>query len=108
MDPRIPTAIIVIVGVPATVIGYIVLVEQLLKLASDRVRARLRPWLWVLPALLLLGFFLVYPTIATAIRSLQNNAINNPAFIGLNNYIYFFTNAGTLEAFRNSIIWLVL
>ncbi|HEY2887539.1 MAG TPA: sugar ABC transporter permease [Candidatus Limnocylindrales bacterium] len=107
MDPRIPTAIIVIIGVPATVIGYVLLVEQLLKAAPDRLRARLRPWLWVLPALVLLGFFLVYPTIATAIRSLQNNAINDPKFIGLNNYVFFFTNPTTLEAFRNSIIWLV-
>jgi alpha-glucoside transport system permease protein len=107
MDPRIPTAIIVIVGVPATVIGYVLLVEQLLKVAPDRLRARLRPWLWVLPALVLLGFFLVYPTIATAVRSLQNSAINNPKFIGLDNYQFFFTNPTTLEAFRNSIIWLV-
>jgi alpha-glucoside transport system permease protein len=108
MDPRIPTAIIVIIGVPAVVIGYVLLVEQLLKAAPDRVRAGLRPWLWVLPALVLLGFFLVYPTIATAVRSLQNNAINDPKFVGLNNYVYFFTSSTTLEAFRNSIIWLVL
>jgi alpha-glucoside transport system permease protein len=107
MDARIPTALIVIVGVPAIVVGYILLVEQLLKLAADRVRERLRPWLWILPALLLLGFFLVYPTIATAIRSLQNKAINNPQFIGLDNYTYFFSSGTTLEALRNSFIWLV-
>ena len=108
MDPRIPTALIVIVGVPATVIGYVLLVEQLLKLAPDRLRDRLRPWLWIAPALALLGFFLVYPTIATAIRSLQNNSIIDPTFIGLNNYAFFFSNGETLESFRNSIIWLVL
>jgi alpha-glucoside transport system permease protein len=108
MDARIPTALIVIVGVPATVIGYILLVEQLLKLVADRLRERIRPWLWVLPALLLLGFFLVYPTIATAVRSFQNNAINDPKFIGLNNYTFFFSNGDTLVAFRNSIVWLVL
>jgi alpha-glucoside transport system permease protein len=107
MDARIPTALIVIVGVPATVIGYILLVEQLLKLAADRVRERLRPWLWILPALLLLGFFLVYPTIATAVRSLQNKSIVNPQFIGLDNYAYFFSSDATLVALRNSFIWLV-
>jgi alpha-glucoside transport system permease protein len=108
MDPRIPTAIIVIVGVPATVIGYILLVEQLLKLAGDRIRARLRPWLWILPALLLLGFFLVYPTIATAVRSFQNKSVVNPQFIGFDNYAYFFSSGTTLVALRNSFIWLVL
>jgi alpha-glucoside transport system permease protein len=97
----------VIVGVPAVVIGYILFVEQLLKLVADRVRERLRPWLWILPALLLLGFFLIYPTIATAIRSLQNKSILNPQFIGFDNYIYFFTSDATLVALRNSFIWLV-
>jgi alpha-glucoside transport system permease protein len=101
------TALIAIVGVPATLIGYILLVEWGLRLAPERRQAAIRPWLWILPAVLLLGFFLVFPTIATAIRSLQDKtAAAN--FIGLANYEYFFTFPGTLLALRNSAIWLVL
>jgi alpha-glucoside transport system permease protein len=108
MDSRIVTALIVVVGVPATLFGYIVVVERLLRFLPDRQQPRLRPWLWLLPALALLGLFLVYPTIATAVRSLQDKNIANPQFIGLANYQYFFSTGDTLVALRNNIIWLVL
>ena len=107
MDQRIVTAIVAVVGVPAVLIGYILLVEWLLRLAPERRQARIRPWLWILPALLLLGFFLVYPTIATAVRSFQDKTAA-ARFIGLANYQYFFSDANTLVALRNSFIWLVL
>jgi alpha-glucoside transport system permease protein len=106
MDPRLVTAIVVVVGVPATVIGYIIVIEQLLRLAPNVWRPRLRPWLWLLPALLFLTVFLVYPTINTVILSFQDKFSRN--FVGLLNYQYFFTTGDTLVALRNNAIWLVL
>ena len=107
MDSRIITAVMVVIGVPAALLGYIWLVERIVGLAPERRQARLRPWLWILPALFLLGFFLVYPTIATVIRSFQDkSAAAN--FIGFANYQFFFSAADTLVALRNSFIWLVL
>lgn len=106
MDPRLPTAVIVLVGVPAVLIGYIWLTEQVLRLLGERIRPRLRPWLWLAPALAFLAVFLVYPTIGTFIRSLQNKA--GTAFIGLDNYTWFFANDASLIALRNSLIWLVV
>jgi alpha-glucoside transport system permease protein len=108
MDSRLLTAIIVVVAVPATLIGYIVVVERALRFLPERLQPRLRPWLWLLPALALLFLFLVYPTIATAIRSFQDKNINDPQFIGLANYQYFFSTGDTLVALRNNVIWLVL
>lgn len=108
MDSRLITAIVVIVAVPATLIGYIVVVERALRFLPERLQPRLRPWLWLLPALALLGLFLVYPTIATAIRSFQDKNVLAPQFIGLTNYQYFFSTGDTLVALRNNVIWLVL
>jgi alpha-glucoside transport system permease protein len=59
MDPRLGTAVIVLVGVPAVLIGYIWLTEKLLKVFGERIRPRLRPWLWLAPALAFLTVFLV-------------------------------------------------
>jgi alpha-glucoside transport system permease protein len=58
------------------------------------------------PALAFLGVFLVYPTIATIIRSFQNR--RGDAFIGLDNFVWFFTRNDTLIALRNNAIWVVL
>jgi alpha-glucoside transport system permease protein len=106
MDPRLITAVIVIVGVPATVIGYVFLIEQVLKLIPSRRQDSIRPWLWLLPALLFLFVFLVYPTLNTVVLSFMDKASKN--FVGLNNYNYFITNQDTLISLRNNVIWLVL
>src|SRR6476661_9804506 len=106
MDSRIITALLVVVAVPAVLVGYILLTERIVAAAPERRQASLRPWLWAAPALLLLFAFLVLPTIGTAVNSFFNKTGKN--FIGLDNYIYFFTSEATLTALRNSFIWLVL
>ncbi len=106
MDPRLVTAIIVVVGVPAVLFGYIILTEQILRPVPDRRRATLRPWLWLLPALAFLAVFLIYPTIGTIIHSFQNTA--GTKFVGLDNYVYFFTSPTTLGALKNNVLWVIL
>jgi alpha-glucoside transport system permease protein len=106
MDDRIITVLLVIIGVPAVLVGYILLTERIVALVPERRQASLRPWLWALPALLLVFAFLVLPTLTTAVASFFNKTGKN--FIGLDNYVYFFTSDATLVALRNSFIWLIL
>ena len=106
MDPRLTTALAVVVGVPAVLFGYIILTEQILRPIPDRRRGTLRPWLWLLPALLFLAVFLIYPTIGTIIHSFQNTA--GTKFVGLDNYVYFFTSPSTLGALKNNVLWVIL
>jgi alpha-glucoside transport system permease protein len=63
-------------------------------------------WLYVSPALLFLGVFLVYPVVNTVYLSFLNR--NFTEFVGLSNYIYLFTSSDTLTVFRNNLLWLVL
>ncbi|MEW5989861.1 MAG: sugar ABC transporter permease [Chloroflexota bacterium] len=100
------TAAIVVVGVPAVLVGYVVLAERLLGLFEERRRGRIRPWIWIAPAVLFLVVFLVYPTFNTIILSFQDRA--GQAFVGFANYQYFFTNSDTLVSLRNTILWVVL
>ena len=65
MDERTITALMVVIGVPAVLFGYIVITEQLIRLTPGRWQARLRPWVWLAPAIAFLVVFLVYPTIYT-------------------------------------------
>ena len=85
MDPRLGTAIVVVFGVPAALLGYIYATELALRLVPERMKPRIRPWLWLFPALAFLFVFLVYPTIGTIVRSFQNRA--GTAFSGLDNYV---------------------
>ena len=107
MDDRIVTAALVVFGVPAALVGYIVGTEFLLGVArlNERSRARVRPWLWVAPAVALLTIFLVYPTIDTIRLSLFDRT--SQAFVGLENYVYVFTNSTPLTALRNNALWVV-
>jgi alpha-glucoside transport system permease protein len=105
MDDRLFTAAVVVVGVPAVLVGYILLTERILGLVPERQQGRVRPWLWLAPAAAFLIVFLIYPTINTLILSFQDRFSRN--FIGLANYQYFFTNSGTLESLRNSVLWVV-
>ena len=50
MDPRLFTAVIVVVGVPAALVGYIYATELGLRLAPATWRDRIRPWFWLAPA----------------------------------------------------------
>jgi len=106
MDPRLTTALIVVVGVPAVLIGYIVSTEQALRVFPQRLQPRVRPWLWLFPALAFLFVFLIYPTIGTAVRSLEDQVGNK--FVGLANYAWFLGDSGTLGALKNNVIWVVL
>jgi alpha-glucoside transport system permease protein len=79
---------------------------------SRRQRARstgrksYRHWLWLVPALVFIVIFLVYPVVDTVILSFRN--ADSTAYVGLNNYLYVFTNTATQHALLNNALWLSL
>ena len=107
MDSRLITAIEVVVGVPAILVAYIWGTERVVTLVPERWRPRIRPWLWMTPAFGFLGLFLVYPTIRTILRSLQGKSELKSKFVGLDNYVWFFTNSDALSALLNNVLWLL-
>jgi alpha-glucoside transport system permease protein len=105
MEQRIITAAIVLIGVPLVLVGYILLTERLLRLVPEKRGDRIRPWLWIAPAVAFLVVFLIYPTINTLVLSFMD--ANSKNFIGFDNYLWFFGDRGTIEALRNSVLWVV-
>ena len=106
LENRLLAAILVVIAVPIVLVGYIYLVEFVVGLFRRTTAGRIRPWLWLAPALVFLGVFLVYPTIATIIRSFYNR--RGDEFVRLDNYVWFFTQSDTLIALRNNALWVVL
>jgi alpha-glucoside transport system permease protein len=69
------------------------------------------PWLWLSPALLLLGVYLVYPTVDTVRRSFMDPRSNH--YVGFDNYRYIIDNpsplvADTHGALLNNLLWLIV
>ena len=68
-----------------------------------KLRDRILPWVFITPAVALLGIYLVYPAVATVIRSFQDGegALTGANWAGL-------TGGAFLEIFRNNILWLLV
>jgi alpha-glucoside transport system permease protein len=102
---QIITAAVAIVGVPLVLLGYIYLGERIIENLPDRVQLWIRPYFWSLPAIGFATIFMVYPLVRTVFLSFRNNA--DTQWVGLNNYVYFFTFPDTLTSLRNSVLWLI-
>jgi alpha-glucoside transport system permease protein len=102
---QLVTAVVAVVGVPAALVGYILLTERLIQVLPEKRQGRIRPWFWIAPAVLFLLVFLIYPTINTIVLSFLDAQSRN--FVGLDNYIWFIQDRGTIEALRNSVLWVV-
>ncbi|MFQ5593300.1 MAG: carbohydrate ABC transporter permease [Anaerolineae bacterium] len=99
------TLLAILVGVGGVVTLYVVM-DFLIGFFPDNVQQRARPWVFVGPLLLILVFYLVYPTLNTVYLSLLDKRSEN--FVGLENYVFAVTNPAMLTAFRNNLLWVVL
>jgi alpha-glucoside transport system permease protein len=68
--------------------------------------ARLEPWVFVGPALIMLIWALTLPALRTILLSLQDaDSVN---FVGLQNYTGVFSDPGMLTVFRNNLLWMLI
>ncbi|MCL7453217.1 MAG: sugar ABC transporter permease [Anaerolineae bacterium] len=102
---RIILGLVVVVGVPAATVGYVWAFEWVLGRMSYTAAAKIRPWLWLLPAFVLLAFYLIYPGLNTIRISFMD--ARSTEYVGMDNYQFAFTDPAMLTAFKNNLLWLV-
>lgn len=73
----------------------------IISLFGEGTQRRVLPWIFVGPALLLLGIFLVLPAVLTIITSFTAQG-------GLKNWEWALTDKAMWATYRNNIIWLVV
>jgi alpha-glucoside transport system permease protein len=77
---------------------------------ADRFRSRrgdvVQTALFVIPAVLMIMFGLLYPGLRTIYESFRD--ANSTAFVGLDNYHTIFTDKNQLGVLRNTAVWVVL
>ena len=101
----VQVVVAIIVGVGGVWLLYWAL-DRLVNALPDRAGAGVRPFVFAGPALMILAFYLVYPTIDTVITSLRN--AGGDEFVGLDNYVRIFTESTYLVSLRNSVIWAIV
>lgn len=94
-------AVGIVLGV-AGVWGLFIAANAVVDRLGGRFREKIRPYVFVLPAVGLLAMYLVYPTINTIITSFTDDG----GFV--ENYKFVFTDEDMLIAFRNNILWLLI
>lgn len=66
----------------------------------------IRPWLFLGPAVALLGLYLVYPVYRSIILSFRDK--NGTEWIGFDNYVWLFQDAKFHESLLNNFWWLIV
>ncbi|WP_020394592.1 carbohydrate ABC transporter permease [Thiolinea disciformis] len=95
--------------------GSNLLLDKLFPLTTDshaktarnlRITNAIRPWLFLGPALLALGLYLVYPAVDSIRLSFYDR--NGEHFVGFSNYTWLLSDAEFWRAFKNNMLWLLI
>lgn len=66
-----------------------------------------KAWLYLLPALVFILIFNVYPLIRTFLMALESNSILNPEFVGIDNFIFVLKDRTFHLALKNTFIYAI-
>jgi alpha-glucoside transport system permease protein len=108
-DSEAPQIVIVLVaiiwGVAGVALLYVVsnwFVEQL----PDPWTRHLQPFVYVGPAVVIMGWYLAVPVLRTLVLSFKDEI--GVKWVGFDNYIFAFTDRIMIETFRNNLLWMII
>lgn len=103
---KIANAVIAIVGGVAGVLLLFWALNKLVERLPERVENRLKPYVFVGPAMFVVGIFLVYPTLETFWTSFLD--ARSESFVGLGNYQFLFGQPAFRETLFNNLLWIII
>jgi alpha-glucoside transport system permease protein len=108
-DSEAPKLVLALVAIVVGVGGVFLLfwaMDFAVSQLSERVQERVRPYVFVGPALVILSVFLVYPAINTTVLSFKD--ATSTSFVGLDNYKFVFSDPAMLRSIRNTVGWVII
>ena len=103
---RLINALLAIVGgVGAALLLYWVL-NKLVEMLPAKWEERLKPWVFIGPAVAAIGLFLVYPAIRTFILSFANS--QSTAWVGFENYSDLLGSEAFRQTLYNTLLWIAV
>jgi alpha-glucoside transport system permease protein len=103
---KILNALIAVVGGVAGAVVLYYLLNKLAELLPGRWEDRVKPYLFLLPALAVLGLYLVYPTVQTFVFSFAND--RSTEFVGFDNYVNLLGSANFRSTLFNTLLWILV
>ncbi len=95
----------IIVGVGGVLVLFWAM-NALVERLPEKTRERLRPYVFIGPAIAVVSLFLVFPTVDTIRRSFMDAASRE--FVGLDNYRFLVTDPSMRTVMWNTALWVVL
>ncbi|HEV2824174.1 MAG TPA: sugar ABC transporter permease [Actinomycetota bacterium] len=103
---RLINALLAIVGgVGAALLLYWIL-NKLIEMLPTTWEERLKPWVFIGPAVAAIGLFLVYPAIRTFILSFAN--AQSTAWVGFENYSDLLGSEAFRQTLYNTLLWIAV
>ena len=102
---QVPTTIIAIVWGLASVILIFYSLNLLAQLFPTKIYNKIVPYIFIGPAVLIMGWYLFLPTLRSLMLSFMDKS--STKFVWFANYKYLFTDRSMLVSIRNTLIWLV-
>jgi alpha-glucoside transport system permease protein len=103
---RLINALLAIIGgVGAALLLYWIL-NKLIEMLPTTWEERLKPWVFIGPAVAAIGLFLVYPAIRTFILSFAN--AQSTAWVGTENYTDLLSSSDFRQTLYNTLLWIAV
>jgi alpha-glucoside transport system permease protein len=99
------TILTVVAGVGVALVVYWIL-NKLAELLPGRWENRVKPYLYILPAVAAIALYILYPAIQTIVYSFAN--AQSTQFVGLKNYSKLLSSSGFQHTLVTTLVWLIV
>jgi alpha-glucoside transport system permease protein len=103
---RVINALLAIIGGVGSALLLYFILNKLVEALSQKWEERLKPWVFIGPALAAIGLFLIYPAVRTIILSFAN--ATSTAWVGLENYTDLLTSRDFQITLGNTLLWIAI
>jgi alpha-glucoside transport system permease protein len=103
---RLINALLAIVGGVGAALLLFWILNKLVEMLPGKWEERLKPWVFIGPAVAAIGLFLVYPAIRTFILSFAN--AQSTAWVGVENYTDLLSSSDFRQTLYNTLLWIAV
>jgi alpha-glucoside transport system permease protein len=96
------------IGISCTMLVFW-LGNKIVETLPNKIRKALQPWVFIGPVVVLISFFLIYPTLQSIRLSFMKEEIDGSAtWVGLRNYIDIFGDSNFRTMLVNNLMWIAI